>query len=83
MDLCDPKNEACYHFLVNTIEADASKTKNLAYKIYTSELYALYKRQCENPVSLEDFWSIIRIVWPFVEIIGPKGYRQFTGVRKR
>lgn len=87
MDLCDPAMEAAFHWLGRTVDFDKDCVKSLTWRVPTNELYHKYKdwvRQTNlRSISIEELWGIIQLVHSFVEIVGAKGNRVYTGARWR
>ena len=83
MDLSDPSTESATRFVKQIIVGDASKVNNLCYRLPTLEIYAIYRRWATRhtivpPISIEDFWGVIQLLFPFTTIIGEKGNRAYT-----
>jgi hypothetical protein len=87
MDLLDPSTEAAYLWLKQTFEGKRVPVTDLTWRVGTSELYALYKAWAQRTkfdvISISDIWGIIQIEYPWVFIIGSKGNRVYTGIRKK
>jgi hypothetical protein len=85
--LSDPNAEAAYLWLKNSFEGKRVEPDNLTYRVGTSELYALYKAWANHSkfdvIPISDIWDIIQIEYPWVTIVGPRGNRVYTGIRKK
>jgi hypothetical protein len=86
LDILSPLSDAATLWLQDRYESDPDRTDSLAWRVPTIELYDDYcywaKRRGGEPLPMEDIWGIIQILWPWVEIVGAKGSRAFTGMRK-
>lgn len=87
MDLFDPSTEAAYLWIKQNFEGKKVPLSDLTWRVGTSELYALYKKWAQQSkydvVTISDIWGIIQLEYPWVTIVGPKGNRVYTGIRKK
>jgi hypothetical protein len=88
MDLQSEAAERAYYWLLSQYESDPKWQESLPSRINTRTLYNHYASHCNRrkkvPVSIEDLWAIIQLVWPWVKVVGEdKGNRRFTAIRRK
>lgn len=87
MDTSSRAFEHCREWLLGNFTSDAKWQENLPSRIGASELYAPYSNHCqyhgEDVLLIEDFWKVMQSVWPWVKVIGEKGARRFTCLRRK
>jgi hypothetical protein len=87
MQLSSEASERAYYWLVGEYESEMEWKNNLPSQLGTRTLYNHYAWHCERlkkeAISVEDFWGIIQIIWPWVELVGPKGQRRYTCIRRK
>jgi hypothetical protein len=87
MDLCAENAEVSYAWLQRNYEFCKDRGDNLGWRVPTNDLQRHYDKWIRStrfpPLASIDIWGIIQICWPFVTIIGSKGNRAFTCMKKR
>lgn len=88
MDLSSRAAENCQGWLLSNFISNPKWQENLPSRIGTRELYVTYSNHCqyhgEDALGIEDVWGVIRILWPWVKIVGfEKGSRRFTCFRRK
>lgn len=87
MDLCAENAEVSYAWLLREYESRKDRADSLAWRVPTNDLQRHYEKWIRStrftPLPQIDIWGIIQIAWPWVTIIGSKGNRAFTCMKKR
>lgn len=85
MDLTDQSNEAVFSWLSTAVLYKPEEKNHLTWRVSTSKLYDKYRQWVRhtryNQIPILDFWGIIQIKFPAVEILGNRGDRVYTALR--
>lgn len=83
MELGNPDCETCFLWLKSHTEINPKE--NIAHNISTWSLYEEYQQWARKNgfglVSDKIFWECIQLIYPEVQIIGPRGNRIFSGIK--
>lgn len=87
MDLSDPQSEKTAAWITRNYEANPG-ADSLVWRVPTADLYHGYLRWARGNdltrlYTIEHMWEILQILWPNVKIVGKRGSRAYTGIRKR